>query len=141
MEPKGSLLLLEVLATCSCPQPDQSTPYLSLFWKICCNIVLPCISNLQNGLLPSCLLTKNAVCTSCLPYCIYYTSPLPSTHQKIEYSLNKRLQTWNFQNHFCHTQLTSFHILQYTLSELKFYYMGTANLNILYSWVNSRTLP
>jgi len=139
MEPKGSLLLSEVLATCSCPEPDQSTPYLSLFWKICCNIVLPRISNLHSGLLPSCLLTKISVCTSCLPYCIYYTSPPAPTPPKIEYSLNKGLQTWNFQNHFCHTQLTSFHI-QYTLGGLKFYYMGTANLKILYSWVNSHTL-
>ena len=110
--PRRLITAFRNLAACPCLRPDQSSPYLSFFWQIHFSIVLPRIPTSSKWSPSLTSPHRQPVCTSCLSYCMSYIPHTPPPQKKkIECSLNKGLQTWNFQNHFCHTKLTSFHIL------------------------------
>jgi len=73
MEPKGSLLNLQVPTTCPYPEPDQSSPcpYHSTSWRSILILFSHLCLGLPSGLFPF----QNHVCTSPLPIMCYMPNP------------------------------------------------------------------
>jgi hypothetical protein len=102
MEPEGSLPHSQQPATCSCPEPDQSTLRPILF-KFRFNIFLPSMPISFKCTLPFWLPYRNPLCISLLPYACYIPGPFYSFIELIIYGVVSNWQNviWQIDTNIC----------------------------------------